>query len=94
MGDILKRFKEIEQASDPQKLANLAYATWKQFTPVDTGNAKNKTKLKGTEIHANYPYATRLDTGWSKQFQGQGMSKPTLAALQSYVKNNMKKKGA
>ena len=94
MGNILKRFKEIEQASNPQTLAKLAYSTWTQFTPIDTGNARNRTRLKGTEIHANYPYATRLDQGWSKQFQGQGMTKPTLAALQAYVQNNLKKKGA
>jgi hypothetical protein len=94
MGDILKRFKEIEQASNPQTMAKLAYDTWVKFTPKDTGNARNKTKLKNTEIHADYPYAVRLDQGWSKQFQGQGMTKPTLAELQKYVKNNLKKRGA
>ena len=91
MGNILKRFKEIDNASKPDVLAKLAYATWDKFTPKDTGNAKRRTKLNNTEIHANYPYAVRLDTGWSKQFGGQGMSAPTLKALQKYVQNNMKK---
>ena len=93
MGNILKRFQEIEQASNPQTLAKLAYTTWVQYTPIDTGNARRRTKLKNEEIHADYAYATRLDQGWSKQFQGQGMTKPTLAVLQKYVQNNLKKKG-
>jgi hypothetical protein len=92
MGNILKRFKEIEQASNPQQLAKIAYKTWVDYTPIDTGNARRRTKLKNTEIHADYAYALRLDQGWSKQFQGQGMTRPTLRELQKYVKNNLKKR--
>jgi hypothetical protein len=91
MGNIVKRFKEIDNASKPDVLAKLAHITWVQYTPKDTGNARRKTRLNNNEIHANYAYATRLDQGWSKQFQGQGMSAPTLKALQKYVQNNMKK---
>lgn len=92
MGDILKRFKEIDQAANPQAMAKIAYATWVKYTPVDTGNARARTKLNNTEIHADYAYAQRLDKGWSSQFKGQGMSKPTLAELQKYVQKTIRKK--
>lgn len=92
MGDILRRFKEIEQASNPQAMAQIAYKTWVKFTPIDTGNARANTQLNGTEIHANYAYALRLDRGWSRQFKGQGMSKPTIAELQKYVQKTIGKK--
>jgi hypothetical protein len=91
MGNILKRFKEIDTASKPDVLAKIGYNTWVKFTPKDTGNARRKTTLNNNEIQANYAYATRLDQGWSKQFGGQGMTAPTLKALQKYVRNNMKK---
>lgn len=54
-------------------------------TPKDTGNAKNKTKLVQDTIKAEYPYATRLDRGYSKQAP-QGMSKPTISYLQQLVR--------
>jgi hypothetical protein len=53
-----------------------AEAKFKSLTPIDTGNARSKTKLVGNNtIEANYAYAQRLDTGWSKQAP-QGMTKP------------------
>lgn len=53
-------------------------------TPIDTGNARNSTKLDGTVIKANYPYAERLDNGWSKQ--SSGMTKPTEEFIKKEVK--------
>jgi hypothetical protein len=90
MGNILKRFKEIENASQPKTLAQIAFKTWVDYTPIASGNARRRTKLKNTEIHADYAYALRLDQGWSNQFKGQGMSKPTLKEIQKYVQNNLK----
>lgn len=53
-----------------------AEAKFKDLTPIDTGNARRNTKLKNKdEIEANYPYAQRLDKGWSRQAP-QGMTKP------------------
>lgn len=43
-------------------------------TPIDTGNARNSTKLNGNKINADYPYFIRLDHGWSKQAPN-GMTK-------------------
>jgi hypothetical protein len=53
-----------------------AYNFFVNETPEDTGNAKRHTYLKGTTIVADYPYAERLDTGWSNQ-SPDGMTKPT-----------------
>jgi hypothetical protein len=52
---------------------------------VRGGNAKRKTRLKGDTIHADYPYAKRLDEGYSKQNNGVGMTEPTLKAIQEYL---------
>lgn len=89
-GPILKRLKEIEDASNPDKIAKEVFSYFKSITPIDKGNARKNTKLNGDTIHANYPYATRLDTGYSKQAK-DGMSKPTLEKLSELVKNNLKR---
>jgi hypothetical protein len=49
---------------------------WVRSTPKDQGNARSKTVLRGNTIEANYPYARRLDEGYSKQAP-QGMSRPS-----------------
>jgi hypothetical protein len=46
------------------------------LTPVRSGNARRSTRLRGNDtIVADYPYAERLDNGYSKQAP-KGMSKP------------------
>ena len=71
MSASLKRIQK-----DLAKLPELAYKEFVENTPVRSGNARRKTKLVGKEIRADYPYATRLDQGYSDQAP-QGMSKPT-----------------
>jgi hypothetical protein len=47
-------------------------------TPIRSGNARRNTTLKNKkEIVANYPYAKRLDEGYSKQ-SPEGMTQPTM----------------
>lgn len=59
------------------KLPDEAYKFFVQQTPVRSGNARRKTKLRSKkEIVADYPYAERLDTGYSKQ-SPEGMTGPT-----------------
>jgi hypothetical protein len=53
-----------------------AYQEFVDETPIRSGNARRKTRLQGKTINANYPYAKRLDEGYSKQ-SPQGMTKPT-----------------
>lgn len=64
--EIKKELKKLPQDS-LQKFVSL--------TPIDTGNARNNTKLSGNTIEAKYAYAQRLDQGYSKQAP-QGMTKP------------------
>ena len=60
------------------------YDHFKSITPVRSGNARNNTKLKkgkqfdtrSNKIQAKYPYAGRLDEGWSKQAR-KGMTGTT-----------------
>lgn len=65
-----------------------AEAKYVSLTPVDTGNARNNTKLVNNDtIEANYPYAAVLDKGRHNTARGirgskqapQGMTKPFLA---------------
>lgn len=56
-----------------------AHRKFVQETPIDTGNARSKTDLRGNEIQANYPYAVRLEKeSWSRQAP-RGMSEPTIS---------------
>jgi len=69
-----KSLKDLEKRiSDIPKEA---YDYFVSITPKDKGNARRSTQLKGSTIHANYPYAQKLDEGASKQAP-KGMSEPT-----------------
>jgi hypothetical protein len=73
------------------KLPQLAFKFWRKITPKDTGNAKRKTVLRGNTINARYPYAERLDNGWSKQAP-KGMYIPTLEYLKKILKGKVIRK--
>jgi hypothetical protein len=77
-----------------KKLAALPQEAFKEFvknTPIKSGNARRKTKLKSNEIHADYPYAQKLDEGYSKQ-KPNGMVKPTEAFIKKRMKQILKGK--
>lgn len=57
-----------------------AYDKFVDLTPVRSGNARRRTRLRGDVIEANYAYAERLDQGWSRQAP-QGMTRPWQAWL-------------
>ena len=88
--EIIKRLNKIQQVADPNKLAKEAYNYFVAITPVDTGNARRNTTLKGDEIHASYPYAKRLDQGWSNQAP-KGMTKPTEKFVSEYIRKELGK---
>jgi len=71
-----------------RNLPDVALDAWVKNTPKDSGNARRKTKLEGNDIVANYPYAERLDKGYSKQARN-GMSKPTLEAIERYLRQKV-----
>jgi hypothetical protein len=77
-----------------RKLDNLPKEAYQEFvkeTPIRSGNARRKTKLKGKTIVADYAYAKRLDEGYSKQ-SPDGMTKPTEDFIQKRATQIMKGK--
>lgn len=85
-----KRVSQLKSTLNSKNLATVAYNYFKKVTPIDSGNARNKTSLSGTDINAAYPYAKRLDNGWSRQAP-QGMVKPTIEYLRKYIKSQLGK---
>lgn len=81
-GSIEAKFKTL-----PKK----AYTYWRNITPIRSGNARRKTNLVGDTIKAKYPYAQRLDEGWSKQAP-RGMFEPTWEYIKKVTKGFMRKK--
>lgn len=81
--------RRISSALD--KLPKEAYDVFKDETPIKTGNARRRTRLQGENIKADYPYATELDAGKSRQAP-EGMVKPTEEYITKRVKAIMRKK--
>jgi hypothetical protein len=72
-----RRQRQVENFLD--ELPRLVEEKFREYTPIDTGNARRSTDLQNNnEITANYNYANRLNTGWSKQAPN-GMTEPTIA---------------
>lgn len=69
---------------------NEIHRAWTKVTPKDTGNARNRTVLVNNTIEARYPYAKRLDQGWSKQ-SPQGMYQPTLQFFKRLIRQIIRK---
>jgi hypothetical protein len=75
-------------ASIQQQLKDLPNETYRHFvdiTPIRSGNARSRTMKSGNTIRADYVYASRLDTGYSKQAP-DGMTKPTEKFMQQRIK--------
>jgi|TARA_R110000744_G_scaffold373898_1_gene486324 hypothetical protein len=73
-----KRMKKLSVL--PKFLLQDALRLTKENTPVASGNARNKTTIKGNKVVSDYAYAGRLDDGHSKQAP-QGFTKPTIEQL-------------
>lgn len=72
--NLTPRLNKIKR--DISNLPKEAHKVVVENTAVRSGNARRNTRRSGEKIIANYPYAQRLDQGWSKQFP-DGMTKPT-----------------
>ena len=77
--DLKKKQQELN------KLYKESHTEFVKLTPIDSGNARRRTTLRGDTISANYPYAKRLDEGWSKQAP-DGITKPWQAWLERRLK--------
>lgn len=99
MSNIGKRLNKVLETLDDKNISSVAYQSFVQNTPVGDpnrwkakykpknyvpGNARRKTTLKNNTIDANYPYAKRLDEGYSSQAP-DGMTEPTLNSIREYV---------
>jgi hypothetical protein len=86
MSAIAKKLQQVDKKLNQRELVDVAYNFFVNATPEDSGNAKRRTTKQSTDtIFANYPYATRLDQGWSKQAPN-GMSKPMFEEIRKHIK--------
>jgi len=76
----------------PDDVMKSAFKFYKKATPKRTGNARNKTTMRGDKIRSGYPYAGRLDEGWSKQ-SPDGMTEPTIEFIEDEVDKEVRKIG-
>lgn len=85
--NIANRLNKIQ--NQLERIPPQAYRHFKSITPKRTGNAKNKTNYASTDfggsIRGDYPYANRLNEGYSKQAP-DGMTKPTIDKIRQLVK--------
>ena len=92
-GEFQKVTKELENYVN-RDVPTKAHTHYRNLTPVRSGNARNKTKLRtGSDKHtiaANYPYAKRLDTGWSRQAP-DGMSEPTIKYIEALIQSKVRR---
>lgn len=82
--NIVNRLNNVLDAMDENKITKFAYKEFVDNTPIRSGNARRNTKLRGNIIDADYPYAQRLEEGYSRQ-SPKGMTEPTLEAVREYV---------
>lgn len=85
-----RMFKELRGMS--KDVLRDAYKFYRDLTPKRSGNARNKTKLRGDKIKSGYPYAGRLDEGWSKQAP-DGMTDPTLDKIDDLIDKELRRIG-
>lgn len=78
-------------AAIPKQITDDAYTYFRDITPIRSGNARRNTRKQGDTIVAAYPYAQRLDEGYSKQFQGRGMTKPTQEYIDKRIQELVRK---
>jgi hypothetical protein len=89
--NITNMLKEVKR--ELKKVPKEAYDFFVKQTPKKTGNARSKTKLRGSVIQADYAYAEVLDKGRHMTGRGmrgsdqapEGMTKPTEKFIQDRV---------
>lgn len=88
-GEIEKRLQQLNKTLTDENLAKEGHRYFRAVTPIRSGNARRNTLRNKNEIEANYPYARRLDDGYSRQAR-DGMTKPTIAHMQEWIKKQSK----
>lgn len=85
------KLKDMTDLSD--KLMPQVYEHFRDITPIRSGNARQNTHLQGNRIFADYPYAERLDQGYSNQAP-DGMTQPTQEFLEQLVNKTVRDIGS
>jgi hypothetical protein len=80
---ISARLDEVERKI--RQIKDRAHEKFQEVTPIRTGNAKSKTRRIADGVEADYPYANRLNEGYSRQAP-KGMTEPTVEDIQDYVR--------
>lgn len=77
------RLKDLDRAVG--RIRDYAADEFRKTTPIRTGNARSKTSRIRKGVEAAYPYANRLNEGYSSQAP-DGMTKPTVERIKEYVR--------
>lgn len=93
MSNITNRLNKVVRTLNSDRIAEVAFQSFRKHTPIDNGYARDHTKKNGRRIEANYPYAQVLEKGRSfrdGQMRGsvqapQGMTKPTIEDIRKYL---------
>lgn len=83
----------LQNLKVPRAILDDGYDFFVKTTPVDTGNARRSTEkdVINYKITADYPYAERLDKGWSKQAP-DGMVQPTIDHISKRINQYLRGK--
>lgn len=84
----ISRLNKVLNTLDDQKVTDVAHKAFVDNTPIRTGYARRNTLKSGNDIDANYPYAQKLEEGFSKQAP-KGMTEPTIEEVRRYVYTNL-----
>lgn len=87
--NITSNIKRIQK--ELKQLPAEVHKEFVKLTPIRSGNARRKTKLQGSEINADYPYAQKLDHGYSPQAPN-GMTKPAEQFMKRRINQILKGK--
>lgn len=88
-GEIGKRLDQLNKLFTDETLAKEGHRYFRGITPIRSGNARRNTIRNNNEVQANYPYARRLDEGYSRQAR-DGMTQPTIEHMQKWIEKQSK----
>ena len=83
-----RKIRKLEKLEDEVLKESLPFV--KSITPIDSGNARRNTFRDKNKIKGNYPYAGRLDEGWSKQAPA-GIIEPSVNKILDNIKKYIRK---
>jgi len=74
----------------PETVVKQSLPKLKKETPIDSGNARRRTRRQRLKIKSDYGYAGKLDDGWSKQ-SPNGFTDPTIDYMERRIDTLIKR---